>query len=119
MKKAKFKLGDKVMCIDDNFEPAARKWIKVYPKFLETYFVKRVILEKNGKYGILLDGIYNPPLEYKGTYREITFDENRFVLIEPDNTKEKELNCNLTDEIEDDLQNYDKKIYKILNKAII
>lgn len=81
---SKFKVGDRVLCIDDVFNARSYKFGTVFPKMLETYTIRNTILEKNKKYGVMLKEIINPLFQYGETLREISFNEDRFVLIEPD-----------------------------------
>lgn len=79
------KVGDYVMCINDNFDDRKANPIfrdVVYPKKERIYTIRAIVPAI--KTGLLLEEIHNPSFNFKDGYGEVTFDINRFRKLNTD-----------------------------------
>lgn len=101
-----FVKGQKVVCINDDFPPEARKLFVDFPKKGSVYTVRAMYIgrgsyfrhesgQKDGEIGLLLEEILNPrdPSLKKGLNGELGFNSERFAPLETDSeemTEERE-----------------------------
>lgn len=99
--------GQKVVCINDYFQPGVRALFKELPVKGKVYVIRSVYLGRSrftnktagasdGEVGVLLVGVNNPPDSKHLDACEIGFSSERFRPLEDvkaDATKEKEAAC--------------------------
>lgn len=68
-----------VICIDDKFDQRSIDLIGQRPIINKIYNIREVIPTLDGRVGVLLEELINPPIEIsKGMFAEPRFDINRF-----------------------------------------
>lgn len=92
-----FQKGQKIVCINAEFPPAAKKLFTKLPTKDSVYTVRSVYVgrgnytaaesgQKDGEIGVLLEEIVNPPdpCLRKGLTLELGFNSERFTPLETD-----------------------------------
>jgi hypothetical protein len=98
-----FTKGQKVVCIDGDFPPEARKLFVALPEKDKVYTVRAVYIgrgsyfahdsgSRDGEIGVLLEEIRNPadPALKKGLQGELGFNSERFAPLQTE-TEDQEL----------------------------
>ncbi len=96
-----FVKGQKVVCINDDFPPEARKLFVDFPKKGSIYTVRAMYIgrgsyyrhesgQKDGEIGLLLEEVLNPrdPSLKQGLNGELGFNSERFAPLQADEAED-------------------------------
>lgn len=94
-------IGQKVVCVNDEFTPLVRKLFKELPEKGKVYVVRSVFLgrskplnvtpgDTDGEVGLLLVGVNNPPDPVHLYHQELGFSSERFRPLEEVQAKAQE-----------------------------
>jgi hypothetical protein len=96
-----FVKGQKVVCINDEFPPEARKLFVDFPKKGSIYTVRAMYIgrgsyfrhesgQKDGEIGLLLEEVLNPrdPSLKQGLNGELGFNSERFAPVQADEAED-------------------------------
>lgn len=78
-----FKIGQKVVCVDDSVNPETQRYMPLRPKYGEVYTIASIQIEPNIEgYGIRLEELPNPSIIWTdGDEKEWSFDASKFRPI--------------------------------------
>ena len=98
-----FTKGQKVVCINDEFPPEARKLVIDFPKKGSIYTIRALYIgrgsyfrhqsgQKDGEIGVLLEEVLNPrdPGLMQGLNGELGFNSERFAPVQTDESESEE-----------------------------